>query len=263
VSLEVEAVVPPREGADPDVLTPEQLRARRSLRASQARRAALARRRRRSLRGRAGLSLAIAGLTVAAAGALAQEPISAGGSSAEGEATPPSSADSASSKRSQVIAIQRALGLPADGVYGRRTRAAVRRFQRRNDLAVDGVAGPKTLAALGVGEAKGSDGQSTDGDAETTATDGAAEPVSDGSDAAATTSPTLERIAQCESGGDITAVSPDGRYRGKYQSDRTTCRQMGGSGDDPAQASEAEQDRMAAKLLEARGTAPWPVCGKS
>jgi hypothetical protein len=35
---------------------------------------------------------------------------------------------------------------------------------------------------------------------------------------------------------------------------------MGGSGD-PADAPEAEQDRIAAKLLAARGTAPWPNCG--
>jgi len=30
---------------------------------------------------------------------------------------------------------------------------------------------------------------------------------------------------------------------------------------DPAEASEAEQDRIAAKLLAARGTTPWPNCG--
>ena len=70
----------------------------------------------------------------------------------------------------------------------------------------------------------------------------------------------LQRIAQCESGGDPTAVSADGTYRGKYQFDRTTWRRMGGTGD-PAAAPEAEQDRIAARLLAQRGTAPWPVCG--
>jgi hypothetical protein len=35
---------------------------------------------------------------------------------------------------------------------------------------------------------------------------------------------------------------------------------MGGTGD-PADAPEAEQDRIAAALLAQRGTAPWPVCG--
>ena len=71
---------------------------------------------------------------------------------------------------------------------------------------------------------------------------------------------TLQRIAQCESGGNPSAVSADGTYRGKYQFDRETWRRMGGSGD-PADAPEAEQDRIAAALLAQRGTAPWPVCG--
>ena len=55
-------------------------------------------------------------------------------------------------------------------------------------------------------------------------------------------------------------MSADGTYRGKYQFDRETWRAMGGSGD-PADAPEAEQDRIAAALLAQRGTAPWPVCG--
>jgi hypothetical protein len=37
---------------------------------------------------------------------------------------------------------------------------------------------------------------------------------------------------------------------------------MGGSGD-PADAPEAEQDRIAVQLLAQRGTAPWPVCGQN
>jgi hypothetical protein len=43
-----------------------------------------------------------------------------------------------------------ALGYPlvADGVYGARTRLAVRRFQSRQGLAVDGVAGPLTMARI-------------------------------------------------------------------------------------------------------------------
>lgn len=72
---------------------------------------------------------------------------------------------------------------------------------------------------------------------------------------------TLERIAACESGGDPTAVSPDGKYRGKYQFLPSTWASVGGSGD-PAQASEAEQDMRAAKLLASGGPGHWPVCSK-
>ena len=70
----------------------------------------------------------------------------------------------------------------------------------------------------------------------------------------------LAKIAACESGGDPTAISRDGHYRGKYQFTRATWRWLGGTGD-PAKAAEATQDAMAAKLLALRGTAPWPVCG--
>jgi soluble lytic murein transglycosylase-like protein len=71
---------------------------------------------------------------------------------------------------------------------------------------------------------------------------------------------TLESIAACESGGDPTAVSSDGTYRGKYQFDRGTWASVGGSGD-PAAAPEAEQDYRAALLYSRSSSSPWPVCG--
>jgi len=37
-----------------------------------------------------------------------------------------------------------------DGIYGPKTKAAVKYFQRKNGLAVDGIVGPKTAAALGM-----------------------------------------------------------------------------------------------------------------
>lgn len=71
---------------------------------------------------------------------------------------------------------------------------------------------------------------------------------------------TLESIASCESGGDPTAVSSDGSYRGKYQFDFGTWESVGGSGD-PAAAPEAEQDYRAALLYTQSGSSPWPICG--
>jgi hypothetical protein len=72
---------------------------------------------------------------------------------------------------------------------------------------------------------------------------------------------TLEAIAACESGGDPTAVSADGTYRGKYQFDYGTWASVGGSGD-PAAAPEAEQDYRAAMLYAQSGPSQWPVCGQ-
>jgi len=44
--------------------------------------------------------------------------------------------------------VQRWLNQPADGIFGRDTRAAVKRFQRRQGLTPDGVVGPATWSAL-------------------------------------------------------------------------------------------------------------------
>lgn len=44
-----------------------------------------------------------------------------------------------------------------DGVYGRKTVEAVKYFQRQNGLPADGVCGEKTLAALGMTASGGSD----------------------------------------------------------------------------------------------------------
>jgi hypothetical protein len=71
---------------------------------------------------------------------------------------------------------------------------------------------------------------------------------------------TLDAIGACESGGDPTAVSSDGSYRGKYQFDFGTWESVGGSGD-PAAAPEQEQDYRAALLYAQSGSSPWPVCG--
>ncbi len=36
-----------------------------------------------------------------------------------------------------------------DGIYGSKTKEAVKKFQKKNGLAVDGIVGPKTAAAIG------------------------------------------------------------------------------------------------------------------
>jgi hypothetical protein len=74
-----------------------------------------------------------------------------------------------------------------------------------------------------------------------------------------TASPTMEAIAQCESGGNPTTDTGNGFY-GKYQFTLETWQAVGGTGN-PARASEAEQDRRAATLYARAGASPWPVCG--
>jgi peptidoglycan hydrolase-like protein with peptidoglycan-binding domain len=174
---------------------------------------------------RSGLGVLAASLTVAAGGALASG--STGGTAAATSAT----------RGVSVKAVQRALGVTADGVIGPRTRRAIKRFQRTHGLTPDGIAGPATLAALGLSATT-----------PRTTFDSAADPSAE-----------LAKIAACESGGNPAAVSASGVYRGKYQFTVATWTALGGTGD-PAQAPEATQDAMAAKLLALRGTAPWPAC---
>ena len=69
----------------------------------------------------------------------------------------------------------------------------------------------------------------------------------------------LQAIAECESGGDPTAIGGGGLYRGKYQFSVATWQAVGGKGD-PAAAPEAEQDRRAIILYNTSGPGQWPVC---
>ena len=225
--------VPARDLADPS-------HARRSLRASIDRRVQRARRRRAASGGRRVVVAAGCVLALGAGGAVAHETTTSGKSAR-------SSSTMSSAAGYDVTAVQRKLGITADGVAGPQTRRAIRRFQKRNGLTVDGVVGPQTLAALGLSSRK-----ATETETETS-------PSTESSGSAP--SAELARIAQCESGGNLRAVSPDGQYRGKYQFSRETWETVGGSGD-PIDASEAEQDKRAAILMERQGPSAWPVCSK-
>jgi resuscitation-promoting factor RpfA len=65
-----------------------------------------------------------------------------------------------------------------------------------------------------------------------------------------------QRLRQCESGGDYSIVSANGRYYGAYQFDLATWRSVGGAGL-PSQAAPAEQDYRALYLYRLRGWQPW------
>ena len=134
--------------------------------------------------------------------------------------------------------IQSALGIPADGIFGPQTERAVKRFQRRKGLLVDGVVGPQTRGALGLEPSL------------------AARPAGP---RRVSVPRILRLIAECESGGDPSAVSAGGTYRGKYQFSRGTWRSLGGKGD-PAKAAEWVQDRLALRLYRRSGNSPWPNC---
>jgi uncharacterized protein YabE (DUF348 family) len=69
-------------------------------------------------------------------------------------------------------------------------------------------------------------------------------------------------LAQCESGLNPNAYNPAGPYYGLYQFDAQTWQANGGTGT-PSGKSIAEQTRVAYNLYQARGRAPWPVCGKN
>jgi peptidoglycan hydrolase-like protein with peptidoglycan-binding domain len=157
------------------------------------------------------------------------------------ESQPAQQTTTAPAKKPTTKQIQKALGIKADGVFGPKTKRAVKTYQRRNGLRVTGRADTATLRSLGL-----------IGQPQTSGLDSVASIPADAN-------AILDQLAQCESGGNIAAESRDGRYFGKYQFSIATWEAMGGTGS-PAEAAEATQDALAYKLYQQRGTAPWPSC---
>lgn len=75
------------------------------------------------------------------------------------------------SRGSAVRAVQQRLGVPADGVYGRTTTRAVRRFQRARGLAVTGRVDAATRSALGLATPPAGTGGTTGADGTDSMTD--------------------------------------------------------------------------------------------
>ncbi len=205
-----------------------------SKRRSRARRAEARKARSRDRRRQTGAIVAAASLTFAAGGALAQS--GGTGSSA------------VRSAGSTVAALQSALGITPDGVYGPNTRRAVRNYQRNQGLAVDGIAGPVTLAHSA-------------SRARARAPRPAVRTASNGATASAP-SATLAKIA---------AVRVR-RQPGRGLAERPVPREVPVLARRPGPSTAAPATRpprprpcrtaIAAALLAARGTQPWPVCGK-
>lgn len=76
----------------------------------------------------------------------------------------------------------------------------------------------------------------------------------------ASADPNWDAIAQCESGGNWSINTGNGYYGG-LQFSLSTWRANGGAGN-PADASRAEQIRVANNVLASQGIGAWPVCGK-
>ena len=68
-------------------------------------------------------------------------------------------------------------------------------------------------------------------------------------------------LAQCESGGNPSIISPGGRFHGLYQFSVATWNSVGGTGL-PSQASPEEQRYRAVALQARSGWGQWPSCSR-
>ena len=145
---------------------------------------------------------------------------------------------------SAVRAIQRKLGITADGVFGPMTERAVKRFQRRHDLVPDGIVGPITRGALGLEPFS-------------------ARSVRRSRSRGVRLPRVLRRIAECESGGNWSSTV--GSFDGGIQFQDSTWDAYGGEQYAPTadQATREQQIAIATKVRDARGGySAWPGCAK-
>jgi cell wall-associated NlpC family hydrolase len=103
-------------------------------------------------RGRAPISIALSAVALGGPAAAV-----AGADATPIAQTAPSTGLARGATGSQVRALQRALGISADGLFGAQTERAVRAFQRAHGIPTTGFVGPLTTAALGLGAAAPSD----------------------------------------------------------------------------------------------------------
>jgi LysM repeat protein len=79
-----------------------------------------------------------------------------------------------------------------------------------------------------------------------------------GAAAGAANADTWDQLAQCESGGNW-GINTGNGYQGGLQFSQSSWNAAGGSGS-PAQASVAEQKRVATNLQQMQGWGAWPAC---
>ena len=52
------------------------------------------------------------------------------------------------SKGDQVASLQKQLGITSDGIFGKQTESALKKYQADNKLTVDGIAGNQTFSSM-------------------------------------------------------------------------------------------------------------------
>ena len=162
--------------------------------------------------------------------------------------------------------VQRILGIPLTGVYGRRTRLAVIRFQKTHHLRATGVVNAVTWRALiaywrahhkpapaAAAPPAGADPTTTTA-ARTSKAARMAVPF-----AAWQASPHGRAISRRESHNVCTVVSSNGSWRGKWQMTVTLWRGYGGTAyaATPERATCLEQDKVAYNVWIASWWRPW------